>query len=260
MANKVQGPDFDRLYRDERSVEGLPALTPWDIGGPQPVVQQLVAYGAVRGEVLDPGTGPGHNAIYYAGKGFPATGIDSSPAAIERAKANAERAGVSVNFQVADATKLEGLENRFNTVIDSAFYHVFFEDEETQGRYLQALRRATKPGARLFMFEFGRHNVNGLVWEGLPADNFERMLPAAGWRLDYLGTTTYQGHFSPEAFAVMSSEASPELAERMKVVRERLAVIGPLLENQLVHMPFWAVAATRADSGSPDTAPARAFW
>jgi SAM-dependent methyltransferase len=247
MANKVQGPDFDRLYRDERSVEGLPALTPWDIGGPQPVVQQLVAHGAVRGEVLDPGTGPGHNAIYYAGKGFPATAIDSSPAAIERAKANAERAGVSVNFQVADATKLEGLENRFNTVIDSAFYHVFFEDEETQRRYLQALRRATKPGARLFMFEFGRHNVNGLVWEGLPADNFERMLPAAGWRLDHLGTTTYQGHFSPEAFAVMSSEASPELAERMKVLRERLAVIGPLLENQLVHMPFWAVAATRVD-------------
>jgi hypothetical protein len=31
------------------------------------------------------------------------------------------------------------------------------------------------------------------------------------------------------------------------VVRERLAVIGPLLENQLVHMPFWAVAATRVD-------------
>ena len=99
--------------------------------------------GIFRSGVL--GTGPGHNAIYYAGKGFPTTGIDSSPAAIERAKANAERAGVSVNFQVADATKLEGLENRFNTVIDSAFYHVFFEDEETQRRYLQALRRATKP-------------------------------------------------------------------------------------------------------------------
>jgi SAM-dependent methyltransferase len=247
MANKVDRPDFDQLYRDERSVDGLPALTPWDIGGPQPVVQQLVAYGAVRGEVLDPGTGPGHNAIYYAAKGYATTGIDSSPAAIERAKANAERAGVSVNFEVADATKLAGLESRFDTVVDSAFYHVFFEDEETQQQYLQALRRATKPGARLFMFEFGRHNVNGLVWDGLPADNFERLLPASGWRLDHLGTTTYQGHFSPEAFAVMSSEASPELAERMKVVRERLAVIGPLLENHRVHMPFWAVAATRLD-------------
>lgn len=82
MANKVEGPDFEQLYRDDRSVDGLPALTPWDIGGPQPVVQQLVAHGAVRGEVLDPGTGPGHNAIYYASQGYSTTGIDSSPAAI----------------------------------------------------------------------------------------------------------------------------------------------------------------------------------
>lgn len=144
--------------------------------------------------------GPGHNAIYYAAKRYATTGIDSSPAAIERAKAKAERAGVSVNFEVADATKLEGLENRFDTVIDYAFYHVFFEDEETQQQYLQALRRATKPGARLFMFEFGRHNVNGLVWEGLPADNFERLLPASGWRLDHLGNHHLPGTLQPRGF------------------------------------------------------------
>jgi 2-polyprenyl-3-methyl-5-hydroxy-6-metoxy-1,4-benzoquinol methylase len=59
------------------------------------VVQQLVAYGALRGEVLDPGTGPGHRAIHYASKGYSATGIDASPAAIERAGHNAEIAGVS---------------------------------------------------------------------------------------------------------------------------------------------------------------------
>ncbi len=91
MANQVGGQDFDELYRDDRSVDGLPALTPWDIGGPQPVVQQLVAYGALRGDVLDPGTGPGHHAIHYASKGYAATGIDSSPAAINRAKHNAQR-------------------------------------------------------------------------------------------------------------------------------------------------------------------------
>ena len=66
------------MYRDERVSHGLPAATPWDIGGPQPVVQQLVALGAIKGEVLDPGTGPGHHAIYYASKGYSATGIDGS--------------------------------------------------------------------------------------------------------------------------------------------------------------------------------------
>jgi SAM-dependent methyltransferase len=248
IANGVDRPDFDQLYRDERLVDGAPALTPWDIGGPQPVVQQLVAFGGLRGEVLDPGTGPGHHAIHYASQGYSATGIDSSPAGIERAKGNAQRAGVSVDFQVADATTLDGLEDRFDTVVDSAFYHVFFDDEETQNQYAQALHRATKAGARLYMFEFGRHNVNGIQWEGLPADNFERVLPAAGWRIDYLGTTTYQANFSPATFEAMSQmNERPDLAERMKPFQDQLRVIEPLLENHRVHMPFWAVAATRLD-------------
>ena len=51
------------MYRDDRTTHGLPAATPWDIGGPQPVVKQLVSLGAVKGEVLDPGTGPGHHAF-----------------------------------------------------------------------------------------------------------------------------------------------------------------------------------------------------
>ena len=31
---------FEEMYRDARIAHGLPAATPWDIGGPQPVVQQ----------------------------------------------------------------------------------------------------------------------------------------------------------------------------------------------------------------------------
>ena len=238
--------DFDALYGAERSEQGP---IPWDIGGPQPVVQQLVACGALRGEVLDPGTGPGYHAIHYASRGYATTGVDGSPAAIEWARRNAEKAGVRVNFEVADATRLEGFEGRFDTVVDSAFYHVFLDDEATQTRYAQALHRATRPAARLFMFEFGRHNVNGVQWAGLPADNFERVLSAAGWHLDYLGTSTYLARFGPETVANMEklSDAENDWAERMKPLQDQLAVIGPLLENNVVHMPIWAVAATRLD-------------
>lgn len=240
-------PDFEALYRDAPPEQTAPASIPWDIGGPQPVVQQLVAYGAVRGEVLDPGTGPGHHAIHFASKGYSATGIDASPTAIERAKRNAERAGVRVEFRVADATQLEGLEGRFDTVVDSALYHVFLDDEQIQIQYAQALHRATKPGARLFMFEIGRHNVNGLQPEGLPAENFDRVLPPAGWRIDHLGTATYQGTFSPETFTNLTNEMSGDSgwAERMKPLQEQLQTIGPLLKNNRVHLPVWAVSATR---------------
>jgi 2-polyprenyl-3-methyl-5-hydroxy-6-metoxy-1,4-benzoquinol methylase len=106
MADQTRtAADFDVLYSAERSEQGP---IPWDIGGPQPVVKQLVAYGALRGEVLDPGTGPGYHAIHYASQGYATTGVDGSPAAIEWARRNAEKAAVQVNFQVADATRLDG--------------------------------------------------------------------------------------------------------------------------------------------------------
>ncbi len=239
--------DFDELYRDGQTVNGLPPLTPWDIGGPQPAVQLLVAYGAIRGQVLDPGTGPGHNAILYASKGFQVTGVDSSPAAIERAKLNARHAGVDVDFQISDITKLDGFDNRFDTVVDSAVYHVFADDEPAQSSYAAALHRVTKPEARLFMFEFGRHNLNGVPGQGLPADNFDRVLAPAGWRIDHLGTTTFKHNFTADAFARMSEAQTGQYGERKKSISDRLSIIEPLLEDDVLHWPVWAVVATRLD-------------
>ncbi|MBS9532427.1 class I SAM-dependent methyltransferase [Mycobacterium sp. M1] len=224
---------------------------PWDIGRPQPAVQQLVACGALRGEVLDPGTGSGHHAIYYALQGHPVTGVDLSPVAIERARANAQAAGVRVNFQVADALDLAGFDDRFDTVVDSAFYHVFQDDEALQLQYARTLHRVTRPGARLFMFEAGRHNVNGWQLDGAPAETFRRVLTAAGWRVDHIGPTAYQGVFAPESFTsmlqLMEEMGRPDIAEGVRVLQHRFAVLQPLLEDNVVHMPFWMIAATRQD-------------
>lgn len=237
---------FEEMYRDDRVVHGLPAATPWDIGGPQPVVQQLVALGAIKGEVLDPGTGPGHHAIYYASKGYSATGVDGSAAAIERARENARQAGVSVDFRVADATKLEGLDNRFDTVVDCAFYHTFGTEPELQKSYVKALRRATKPGARLYMFEFGAHNVNGFsLPRSLSEDDFRQVLPVGGWEITYLGTTTYQVNMSVKTFEMMAAR-NPDLADQVESTLERFRVMEPWLVNGRLHAPFWEVHATRA--------------
>ncbi len=235
------------MYRDERTSHGLPTATPWDIGGPQPVVQQLVALGAVTGEVLDPGTGPGHHAIYYASKGYSATGIDASPSGLERARENARKAGVTVNFQLADATKLEGLDNRFDTVVDCAFYHVFSEDKELQRSYARALHRATKPGARLYMFEFGEHNVNGFrMPRSLSEDDFRQVFPDAGWEITYLGPTTYQVNLSVKSFELMIAR-NPDAADQIKPIAERFRIMEPWLEGGRAHAPFWEVHATRVD-------------
>jgi len=236
---------FEEMYRDERMSHGLPTATPWDIGGPQPVVQQLVALGAIKGEVLDPGTGPGHHAIYYASKGYSATGVDGSAAALDRARENAQKAGVSVNFELADATKLEGLDNRFDTVVDCAFYHTFSTDPDLQKSYVQALHRATRPGARLYMFEFGEHDVNGFkMMRSLSESDFRDVLPVGGWQITYLGATTYQVNMSLQTIEMMAAR-NPDMAEQMQTLLERFRAMEPWLVNGRVHAPFWEVHATR---------------
>jgi SAM-dependent methyltransferase len=238
---------FEQMYRDDQLSHGLPTATPWDIGGPQPVVQQLVALGAVKGEVLDPGTGPGHHAIYYASKGYSATGIDGSEGALERARENARKAGVSVNFQLADATQLDGLENHFDTVVDCAFYHTFSTEPELQRSYAHALHRATRPGARLYMFEFGVGNINGFQMpRSLSEDDFRQVFPDAGWEITYLGPTTYQINMSVETLEMMIAR-NPDMAEQMKPLLERFRIIEPWLTKGRAHAPFWAMHATRVD-------------
>jgi SAM-dependent methyltransferase len=247
MTVPIDPARFEEMYRDDRTAHGLPAATPWDIGGPQPVVRQLVALGAVSGEVLDPGTGPGHHAIYYASKGYSATGIDASPTGLERARQNAHKAGVSVNFQLADATKLEGFDNRFDTVVDSAFYHTFSTDRDLQVAYAHALHRATKPGARLYMFEFGEHNVNGFkMMRSLSENDFRDVLPVGGWEITHLGPTTYQANMSAETIEMMA-ERNPEMAEGAEDMLRRYKAMEPWLVDGRVHAGFWEVHATRVD-------------
>ena len=245
--SQVDPSRFEEMYRDQRVSHGLPTATPWDIGGPQPAVQQLVALGVVKGEVLDPGTGPGHHAIYYASKGYSATGVDASPSGLERARENARKAGVSVDFQLADATKLAGLENRFDTVVDSAFYHTFSTEPELQRSYARALHRATKPGARLYMFEFGAHDVNGFrMPRSLSEADFRQVFPDAGWEITHLGPTTYQVNMSAETFDLMLAR-NPDLADQIEPVVERFRIMEPWLTNGRVHAPFWEMHATRVD-------------
>ena len=152
-----------------------------------------------------------------------------------------------MDFQLADATKLEGLDGRFDTVVDCAFYHTFSTEPELQKSYAQALHRATKPGARLYMFEFGEGNVNGFtMMRSLSENDFRDVLPV-GRLGDHLpGTTTYQVNISAETIELMAAR-NPDMAEQAESLLERFRAMEPWLVNGRVHAPFWEVHATRID-------------
>jgi hypothetical protein len=80
----------------------------------------------------------------------------------------------------------------------------------------------------------------------LSEDDFRQVLPAGGWEITYLGTTTYQVNMSVEAFEMMTAR-NPDLADRVESVLERFRAMEPWLVNGRVHAPFWEVHATRVE-------------
>lgn len=135
--------EFDAMYA------GTP---PWDIGRPQPTFLRLAEQGALRGRVLDVGSGTGEHALMAASLGLAATGIDTSPTAIAIAERKAGERGLTARFLVWDALELGALGETFDTTIDCGLFHVF--DDDDRARYVESLRSAIPPGGRYFMLCF----------------------------------------------------------------------------------------------------------
>lgn len=165
---------------------------PWDIGRPQPAFEALA--GDLRGRVLDIGCGTGEQALLAAKRGLQATGIDSSPAAIEIARRKARERGLNVRFLVHNALDLASLGEQFDTVLDMGLFHVF--DDPSRVVYVQSLKSVTAPGARYFMMCFS---------EQQPGDFGPRRVTQAeirqsfgqGWKIDSIEPAKLETNLGP---------------------------------------------------------------
>ena len=91
---------------------------PWE-GGPRSELVKLVETGAIpAGRAIDLGCGTGSNAVFLAQHGFEVTGVDFARAAIDKARAKAEIAGVRVDFLVDDLTALRRVSGTFDLLVD----------------------------------------------------------------------------------------------------------------------------------------------
>ena len=123
---------------------------PWDIGRPQQVFLDVAD--RITGSLLDAGCGTGDTALYFAGRGCQATGIDFIEEAIKRARRKSTDQGVPATFLVMDALALKDLPEVFDSVIDSGLFHVF--SDEDRKRYVEGLASVLRPGGRLFLLCF----------------------------------------------------------------------------------------------------------
>jgi SAM-dependent methyltransferase len=181
----MRAGDFDNAY------QGTP---PWEIGHPQPALAELAEEGALHGRVLDVGCGTGEHALLAASLGLAATGIDASAAAIEIARRKARQRGLTASFEIHDALELGALHAQFDTVIDSALFHVFGDEERV--RYEAGLRQVIAPGGRYLMVCFSDARSPGFGPRRVSRREIEALF-ADGWRVDAIDPATIEVTFDP---------------------------------------------------------------
>lgn len=105
--------------------EGWASFIPLELMTTPPAAK-LVNFSAVRAgeKVLDVGCGTGVVAVTAAQRGATVTGLDLTPALLERARYNAQLAGLSIEFIEGDAEKLPFPDAHFDVVL-SQFGHMF---------------------------------------------------------------------------------------------------------------------------------------
>ena len=117
------------------------------------------------GSALDVGCGTGDCSIYLAQHGWKVTGVDYVAKPLDKARAKADAADVSVNFVRADVTHLSqaGIGAGFQLIVDNGCLHnMSGSDREAYVREVSAM---AAPDARLLIVAFppgGRFGVPGI--------------------------------------------------------------------------------------------------
>jgi SAM-dependent methyltransferase len=117
------------------------------------------------GSALDVGCGTGDCSIYLAQHGWKVTGVDFVTKALDKARAKAGAADVSVDFVRADVTHLSqaGIGADFQLIVDNGCLHNLTDND--RDAYVREISAVAAPDARLSIVAFlpgGRFGVRGV--------------------------------------------------------------------------------------------------
>ncbi len=101
-----------------------------------------------QGRILCVADGEGRNSVWLARQGFRVDAFDMADRAVDKARAFAQREGVSVNFALADCDGFAWPEAAYDGV---AAIFVQFADPPMRARLFERIVRSLKPGGVLIL-------------------------------------------------------------------------------------------------------------
>jgi len=114
-----------------------------------PVRQELFA--GLKGDLLDAGVGTGRNFPYYPDNAK-VTGIDLSPAMLDRARLRRDTLGTSVDLMEMNVTEMDFADDSFDAIVSPFMFCVL--DAEHQLLALEELRRVCRPSGVIHILEY----------------------------------------------------------------------------------------------------------
>ena len=267
-------PDpFARLKAAQR--EAWAAFAPVEINTIIPAAK-LVAFAQVAAgqRVLDVACGTGVVAVTAARRGASVSGLDLSPALLERARGNAETAAVAIDFTEGDIEALPYPDAAFDVVL-SQFGHIF---APRPALAVKEMLRVLKAGGRIAFSTWPPEHLTGRLFALIaayapaPAPGTEQPAPPGLWGdpnvvRERLGAAVTDLRFARDI--LLAPALSPQhtrsrqertLGPLMKVVEQLKgdaaklaqlradleAMIGEVFEGNTVHQHFLMTCATKA--------------
>lgn len=208
--------EFESAYRGESGQFGAGSKPPWSIGEPQPELAALIEQGKFRGEVLDVGCGEAAISLHLAERGYPTVGLDLSPTAIDLARREAEKRGLTnASFEVADISSFTGYDGRFDTIVDSTLFHSI--PVEAREGYQQSIVRAAAPGASYFVLVFDKAAMPAGPPNAVTRDEL-RDVVSKYWVIDEIKPARlYANAGGADLGALMGAEVRPESNGRVSI-------------------------------------------
>lgn len=143
---------YEERYKKVHS-EGLM----WFSDIPTPELLEWIEYNhiPVDDEICEVGCGEGRDALYLSGKGYRVTAIDASKSAIRKCRELAEKKGVVVNWEIADALFLDrSVEKQFKWIYSIATLHMLVDDND-RNKFLCSLFNILEPNGKLLLVNMG---------------------------------------------------------------------------------------------------------